>query len=146
MIYLQIVQYIYVRYDIFKSFKNITNEGIFCNKYYPNNGKVYTFKYNIDNEIERIYIPNNKSLQLDDGTDANITTKIVMNITLCNGNNIISTKQNISIITSSKTKDNLGEDEIVGIISASTIIAGLAVWILCLRHKNQDDGYKNLNH
>eukprot|EP01084_Bolivina_argentea_P277934 474677_1 len=114
MIYLQIVQYIYVRYDIFKSFKNITNEGIFCNKYYPNNGKVYTFKYNIDNEIERIYIRNNKSLQVDDGTDTNITTKIlkiVMNKTLCNGNNIITTKQNISIPATEyiiTTKQNMG--------------------------------------
>ncbi len=85
----------------------------------------------MDNEIETINIPNNKSLQLDDGKNPNITTKIVMNITLCDGNSVITTKQNISINSYKIIK------LINTIISGSTIIAGLLIWCLCLRHKRQ---------
>ena len=118
-----------------------------CDDYYPNNGNAFVFEYQRgkDKQIINIDIPNNNTLENDDGTNPNITTYLIMNVSLCNGKNMITTNQSVFINTSNGSNNSLGEDAIVGIISGAFIIFGLAVWWLCLRHKDGDDGYRNIN-
>ena len=128
-------------------YEQCANSTYDCIVYYPNDvGVPYTFYWYKNDQNESINLPDNSSLKEDLSiNDNSLITFMIMEIELCNKDQVIISRQSVMINGStSSTENKLTAGAIIGMICASVLVIALGAW-WCLMRNSSGDGYRTLD-